>query len=784
VSLQTIQRLDSATDATSAGTKAATLADLARRGEIVPVGFVIPITQNGSLDSAPLESSIRDALASVGTPQVAVRSSGVEEDLEDASHAGEYLSVLGVPAEAEAVIDAARRVVASAKGTPMAVLVQAMVDATVAGAAFSSNPVTGDAEVVVSAVAGLADHLMEGSVTGDEWVVRNGKAQHVGGGDTDEALILQVAALSQRLAKTQGYPVDIEWAYDGKTLHLLQCRPITALPMSPTLTIPEGSWQKDVTHFPTPVSPLMASRIVVETEALARWMERTGFILQELNQVSLGGEMYSQPVPVGGGSGKPPPRFVMGMVARLHPGLRSRMATAKEVVASGFLEDAPRVWREELKPELMATVAGFREINVSSFDDPELLSHIDDLFAFSTRSIDIHFDLFVPYMVAIHDLVIAATTMLEWDENQVLRLLAGHSPASSEPTIAMRDVARTIRSSPAAVAALETTDGDLVARISAADTASGEAIAGWLDTYGFRSTGYDWSSLTIAEQPGLIEQMIRAEVENETTLLTHDAVEAEATAALSAHDRAEFHALLSRARAIYPVREDNIHWTYSSQGALIRRAYLEVGARLSARHVIANPEDVFMLEQGEVIAAFTDPDRGSMTALVRRRRAERAWVAAHPGPVFFGDPPGAPPDIGAFPEAGRRLNQALLWTVEREFGAIAPVSGDDGVVNGNPGAVGIHSGTARIVRSEEDFPRVNQGDVVVCPVTNPSWSVLFGIAGAFVCDAGGPLSHTAVLTREYDIPSVLATGDATKRIADGALVTVDGARGTVAPGPG
>jgi len=105
-------------------------------------------------------------------------------------------------------------------------------------------------------------------------------------------------------------------------------------------------------------------------------------------------------------------------------------------------------------------------------------------------------------------------------------------------------------------------------------------------------------------------------------------------------------------------------------------------------------------------------------------------------------------------------------------------------VNGIPGAVGIHTGTARIVRSEEDFPRVNQGDVVVCPVTNPSWSVLFGIAGAFVCDAGGPLSHTAVLTREYDIPSVLATGDATKRIADGALVTVDGARGTVTPGPG
>ncbi len=67
----------------------------------------------------------------------------------------------------------------------------------------------------------------------------------------------------------------------------------------------------------------------------------------------------------------------------------------------------------------------------------------------------------------------------------------------------------------------------------------------------------------------------------------------------------------------------------------------------------------------------------------------------------------------------------------------------------------------------------------MCAITDPAWSVLFGIAGAFVCDAGGPLSHTAVLAREFAILSVLATGDATRRIADGTTVTVDGAAGTV-----
>ncbi|MFV1999340.1 MAG: PEP/pyruvate-binding domain-containing protein, partial [Acidimicrobiia bacterium] len=729
MSLQTIQRLDNATDPASAGAKAAALALLADTDETIPDGFVITVDATRSLESSELVSAVGDALTRIGALRVAVRSSGVEEDLVDASHAGEYLSLLGVSAQAGTVLDAARRVVASADGTPMAVLVQAMVDATVAGAAFSSNPVTGDAEVMVSAVDGLADRLMEGSTTGDEWIVRNGKARHISGGNTDQALILDVAALAERLAERQGYPVDIEWAHDGETLHLLQCRPITALPTQPAFEIPEGSWQKDTTHYPTPVSPLVASGIAAESEAIARWMARSGLILEKIDEVSLGGEIYSQPVPVGGGgSGKPPPRFVMGIVVRLHPALRSRMGTAKEVVASGSLEDSPRKWREEWKPEMTASVAGFRAIDVTTLDDGSLLAHIDELFAFSAHALGIHFDLMLPYVVAIHDLVTTATTMLGWDENQVLRLLSGHSPASSGPTTAMRGVAGTIRQSSAAMAALDGPDDDLIARISAVDADSGDAVANWVDTYGFRSTQYDWSSLTIAEQPGLIARMIRAEVENETTLLSHDDVEAEARAALSPSDVREFDDLLSRARDIYPVREDNIHWTYTAQGALLRRAYLEVGRRLATRDIIGLAEDVFMLEQVEVARALTDSEHDSLTDLARRRRAERAWVATHPGPAFLGDPPGAPPDIGAFPAAGRRLNQALLWTVEREFGAITPTSSSDGVVAGIPGAAGVHTGTARTVRSEADFTKVQQGDVVICPITNPSWSVLFGIA--------------------------------------------------------
>ncbi len=775
-----ILHLDQATDPTLAGTKASTLARLRQTGEQIPEGFVITVAAAATLDPTTMRPQLESALGAFGSGTLAVRSSAIAEDLEDASHAGEYQTVLDVAADAAAVLDAAGKVVGSAHGAPLAVLVQAMIDPTAAGAAFSANPVTGDREVVVSAVAGLADKLMDGSVVGDEWVVRDGKAVHLSGGAADEALVLEVAALARRLESHSGHPVDIEWAYDGSTLHLLQCRPITALPVQPDLKIPEGSWQKDSTHHPGPLSPLVASYQHLESDGMTRWAKRSGLILDAVKQVTVGGELYIQPVPVGGGSGKPPPRLIMGLIARLHPELRARMATAKRLVESGVLENAARRWREEWKPETMAAVARLRSIDVGALDDDQLMSHLDDVLTFAAWATDVHFDLMIPYVVAIHEFVTGCARMLGWDEHAALRLLTGHSPASSEPTSAMRKVADTIRRSPAAMAVLRESDGDVVQRVSAADRSSARAIEEWIRTYGFRTTQYEWSSLTIGEQPGLIGRMIKAAVDGETKDLDDGGLETSAREHLSSADAAEFDRLLSKARDVYPIREDNIHWSASVSGALLRRAYLEIGTRLAAAGTIAGTDDVFMLERDEVAAAFSGRG-GSLHDLVRRRRAERAWVLAHPGPATLGDSSGPLPDISAFPTAGRRINQALLWMVGAEFTPIAASDTAGNTITGIPGAAGTYTGTARIVRSEVDFDRVQLGDVVICPVTNPSWSVLFGIAGAFVCDAGGPLSHTAVLTREYAIPSVLATGDATARITDGALVTVDGAAGTVTP---
>ncbi len=768
--------LDTCTDPEVAGTKAATLARLLAAGERVPAGIVLSVGAE-----AAAANGMDEALAALGAAEVAVRSSAVAEDLADESYAGQYTSVLEVAADGAAVLAAAQDVIASANGAPIAVLVQPMIPATAAGVAFSANPVTGDDEVVVSAVPGLADRLLAGEAAGEEWVVQAGRPELRASpaAALDPSLVLEIAELAERVASRLGAPVDVEWAHDGTELWLLQARPITALPRRPELpNLPAGTWEKDATHHPVPLSPLAASLLGRDANAVTRWASRTGLLIDGLDHVVRGGELYLRPVPFGGKEGGPtPPWWVVAIVARLHPAMRRRMAAAEDFIAGGVFRAPHEVWEGRWKPELAAAIAGLRKVDVGALDDAGLLAHVDEVFALADRSHDVHFDLFVPYLVRLHELVAACEGWLGWDASRAMRLLAGRSAASSEPTTALRGVVDQIHASTPARAALDGPDGDLVARLRAADPDIAAALDAWIDRYGFRTLHYDFASPTLAERPDLIGRMIRSELASGTELQDAAATEAEARARLSPPDAARFDELLARAREVYPVREDNVYLTTLVPAALLRRACLEIGRRLAAAGALGAEADVFYLAWDEAVEALARPS--GLQPLVRRRSAERAWVAAHPGPARIGPEPSAPPDIRGLPAAGRRINGALLWGMEQEFAPITAGEADGDVVRGLAGGIGRHTGTARVVRTEADFHRVQPGDVVVCAITNPAWSVLFGIAGAFVCDAGGPLSHTAMLAREFAIPSVLATGNATSRIADGATVTIDGSAGTV-----
>jgi len=254
-------------------------------GELVAAGFSVPpglVVTAAALNIDVWERSLEVAARRLGVQRFAVRSSGAAEDLPDASYAGLYETYLNVPVEA--LGEAVRRCFAVTTServsvyhqrhgsgmAGMAVLVQAMVDPTAAGVAFTAHPVTGDRDqVVLTAVAGLGDPLVSGDAVGEEWNITSREAQMsrpmpVGGTVLAAGQAQAVADLAREVADRYGQPQDIEWAIDQEgRLWLLQARPMTALPELVLWTAPgPGLWMRNFRlgeWLPEAVTPLFAT---------------------------------------------------------------------------------------------------------------------------------------------------------------------------------------------------------------------------------------------------------------------------------------------------------------------------------------------------------------------------------------------------------------------------------------------------------------------------------------------------------------------------------------------
>ena len=174
-------------------------------------------------------------------------------------------------------------------------------------------------------------------------------------------------------------------------------------------------------------------------------------------------------------------------------------------------------------------------------------------------------------------------------------------------------------------------------------------------------------------------------------------------------------------------------------------------------------------------------DTDALVGLVEQRKAEASWIHAHPGPGSYGAEPPPPPSLDALPPEARQANEALQWYTRQILDTARQADRSASTIRGIPASPGHSTGPVRIILDEHDFGKLQAGDVLVCPSTSPVWSVLFPSIAGLVTDAGGALSHPAIIAREYGVPAPLATGDATHRLHDGQMVVVDGRAGLVAP---
>lgn len=247
-------------------------------------------------------------------------------------------------------------------------------------------------------------------------------------------------------------------------------------------------------------------------------------------------------------------------------------------------------------------------------------------------------------------------------------------------------------------------------------------------------------------------------------------------------DRAAYDQLITLAHRVFPYVEGHKFYCEHWYTNLFFNKIREFGALLVEHGFFEKEEDVFHLTHYELESAIIDlmlcwssgsdpigPSR--WPAIVEQRKQAIATWAEHT----------VSPALGAVPDVIDDPAIVMLWGITRENldSWLSEGESDPNELKGFAACSGVVEGTARVIKSASEIHRIQQGDILVCQVTNPTWSPLFQKISAAVSDIGGSMSHMAIVAREYGLPAVVGTGSATVKIKDGARIRVDGGKGTV-----
>ncbi len=729
------------TDAYRELARAPSITELTRRirsGATVPAAEVDGIFEASRFADDTAARIVDTARRIGGGRRLAVRSSATVEDLADSSFAGQYRSLLDVdPTDAEATLAAVRAVFASLwhpapcayraafgiddTGVAMAVVLMQMVPATRAGVVFTVDPGGDPDRARVEAVHGLGESLVSGRETPDAWLIRRDADDHEGPPE-----IRMAAELALDIERHDGRPQDIEWAYDGETLWIVQARPITV----------RGDEDGDGFDSPVDVAQLTTAGIGEMLPGVLppfRWQVAAHLVNEAFAQLldELGAR------PAGGATRGPLVRRVRGRAALDFDALRDLArqmpgGSAEELEIQYFgsqrsgrptspAETSGSRWsilrhdlrslfvrrRSELDAEIVIHAAG-------AFDDPVDLAALDDerLAAYQFRLID------VAVRATAAELAVAAAAASSYREIEVF--LARHLG----PTEAGRWAERTTS------ARGVTVDPDV--------HASAAVFAGptWIELDRRPPTGGDRRKSP--EAPQTVEDALLAALEASPTWGTSGLRYAMRRRAVR-HMIKDTAALLRRREATKAA--------LMRLGGEVRRTVLEQGRRLAECGALEDAADIELLTIGEIRGASRGVGIAPQT-ISRRRRWRIRYEAEPPLPrVFTGVPV---PEAVELPDGGR--------------------------LDGWAASPGRHSGLAVVLPDPEgDLP---SGAILVAAATDASWSPLFVRAGAIVVDRGGPLSHAAILARELGVPAVLNVPGASQML-DGKTVTVDGDAGIV-----
>jgi pyruvate,water dikinase len=252
---------------------------------------------------------------------------------------------------------------------------------------------------------------------------------------------------------------------------------------------------------------------------------------------------------------------------------------------------------------------------------------------------------------------------------------------------------------------------------------------------------------------------------------------------LASQDRKVFDELVELARTVYPFVENHNFYCEHQHYSVFWNKARKLGSVFAARGFLADAEDLFLLHRYEIYQAIWDLETGWATETPDRGAYWRHEVAERKRILEALRKWSPPPALGQVPETITEPFTVMLWgitseTVDRWLGSSqngAPAK----ELRGIAAAPGMAEGPARVIHSADQLQEVKNGEVLVCPITAPSWAPVFTRIAAAVSDIGGIMAHAAIVSREYALPAVVGTGFGTKTIENGQMLRVDGDNGIV-----
>ena len=525
-----------------------------------------------------------------------------------------------------------------------------------------------------------------------------------------------------------------------------------------------GSWNLDPVHFPRPVTRYWAE---MHPEPFRRgtgeFLAYYGTLLGSLETQYVNGFAYN------------------AMRSAPEDDIPRRFARAEQVWSRKVWREQLREWDDTAKPAAVRTHRELQSVDADALSDDALVAYLTRCREHHSQMIYQHMRFTGSAMLPVGDLLAHLGSWTGVAPASALAMMRGAAPVSAGASGELERLIAAIRQDPAARALLDSDGepGKTLSDLRASGGDVGTAMSEYLDLVGCRLLdGFDISGRYALELPDALLRAIRSSVDGvDGETADVDALIAGIRVRVPDRHRAQFDELVGEARLMYRLRDERGVFSDIWASGIMRRAALAAGRRLQGKGRVHDAEHFIDAGFGEMCSLVAGAGGPSADELAQRL-ADRTSRTAKQAPASLGPPPPPPPDPSGLPPGAARVMHAMGVALGELWGS-SEAPHEENLLRGLAASGGVYEGPARRVSGPSEFGRIVQGDVLVTESTTEAFNILLPLLGAIVTDAGGLLSHSAIVAREYGIPGVVGTRDATDLIPDGRRVRVDGDAGEV-----